>query len=342
MTSSDGTRRKTGAFLLLIVLAILAFTVLRPFLLAAVGGLLLAYIFYPVYNSLSKKISNKTLAASIMVIILLIIIIVPLRFLIPILIRQIFGVFTYSQSIDLASIVQVIFPTASDEFLVQMVVAANKVISSAASYSLNWLSNFFINIPNLAIKVLIAGFVFFFALKDQDRLKKLMDEISPLNKASEQAVVEHFKGLTNSIVYGNIIVGIVQGILAGVGFFVFGIPNAFVLTMIAIVLSIIPFIGPALLWIPVTIYLFTQGNGGAAIAYLLYNVFIVSTVDNILRSYIVSRQTKISQMLVFVGMVGGFLVFGMLGLILGPLILAYFMMFLELYRNNKLDAAFND
>jgi predicted PurR-regulated permease PerM len=75
---------------------------------------------------------------------------------------------------------------------------------------------------------------------------------------------------------------------------------------------------------------------------LLYNVFIVSTVDNVLRAYIVSRRTKISQLLMFIGMIGGILLFGILGLILGPLILAYFLMFLELYRNKKLYTAFID
>lgn len=342
MSNSNEVHKKIGLLFILIVLSVLAFFILRPFMIAALGGLLLAYIFYPVYSRIAKRIKNKTLAASIVVLLVAVIAIIPLRFLIPLLIRQIFEIFTYSQSLDMGAIVQAIFPSASKEFLVQMVVTFNSVLSSGASYLLNLLSSFVINIPNLAVKLLICGIVFFFAMRDQEKFKQFVDEISPLSKSSERVVVNHFKGLTNSIIFGNIIVGVIQGILAGIGLFVFGIPNAFVLTILAVVFAIIPFIGPAILWIPITIYLFAQGQPGAAVAYLLYNIFIVSTMDNILRAYIVSRHTKISQILVFVGMIGGVLAFGFLGLILGPLVLAYFQMFIELYRSNKLYSALSD
>jgi len=264
------------------------------------------------------------------------------------LIEQVFSIFTQSQSLDVSKIIEGLFPTASQQFTSQLIVTLNNIVSSSSSVILNWLVRLIFDPQNPTqfilkiINLVIIALAFFFGMRDSDALKQLVADISPLARSKEKVMVQHFKNITDSIVFGQIVVGIAQGILAGIGLFAFGIDNAFVLTLLAILLSIIPFIGPALLWIPITIFLFASGNTGVAVAFLLYNVFIVSTVDNVLRAYIISRKTKISQMLMLIGMIGGVLLFGLLGIILGPLILAYFIMFLELYRNKKLYTAFID
>lgn len=342
MDSSEESKKKIGTFFLLVVLTVLVFFLVKPILLAAIGGLLLAYIFNPLYVRLNNKLSKPTISALLVILIAALIILIPLWFVTPILVQQIFNIFTASQGIDFSAIVKAVFPTSSDVFLKQMIVTINSIVSSSSSAVLNWLVNLFLNLPSLIFNLVVIAIVFFFSLKDSDKLAKFMTDISPLAASKEKAVVQHFKDITNSIVFGQVIVGIAQGIFAGIGLFAFGIPNAFVLTLLAVFLSIIPFIGPAVLWIPTTITLFAQGNIGIAIGFLLYNIFIVSTVDNVLRVYIISRKTNTSQIMMLAGMIGGVLLFGLLGLILGPLILAYFMMFVELYRDNKLYTAFID
>lgn len=342
MESSDENRKKIGTFFLLAVLAILVFFLLKPILLAAIGGLLLAYVFNPLYVRFNSWLGKKNLAAFLVVTVVALIILIPLWFVTPILVEQVFAIFTQSQAIDFSVIIKALFPTASDAFLTQMIVTINSIISSSSSAVLNWLVNIFLNLPRLIFNLVIIAIVFFFSLRDSDVLAKFIADVSPLSSSKEKVMVQHFKDITNAIVFGQVIVGIAQGIFAGIGLFAFGIPNAFFLTLLAIFLSIIPFIGPAVLWIPTTIALFAEGSTGIAIGYLLYNVFIVSTVDNVLRVYIISRKTNTSQIMMLIGMIGGALLFGLLGLILGPLILAYFMMFLDLYRNKKLYTAFID
>ena len=97
-------------------------------------------------------------------------------------------------------------------------------------------------------------------MRDSDKLINFVKGISPLNDAKEKIVVKHFKDMTGAVIYGWVVVGIIQGILAGVGFFLFGIKSALVLTIVAIFLSIIPFLGPAFVWVPVSIFLLMQGN----------------------------------------------------------------------------------
>ena len=161
------------------------------------------------------------------------------------------------------------------------------------------------NIPSILLDFFITGFIFFYATRDSDKLVEFAKSISPLNEAKEKIVVKKFEDMTGAIVYGWIIVGIIQGVLAGIGLFIFGVKSALILTLFAIFLSIIPFLGPAFIWVPVSIYLLTTGNVQIVIGYVLYNLLIVSLIDNILRSYIISKRTNVSPAVVLVGIIGG-------------------------------------
>jgi predicted PurR-regulated permease PerM len=178
-------------------------------------------------------------------------------------------------------------------------------------------------------------------LKEEETLREFVSGLSPLNKTHEKTLIKQFSDITKTLIYGQFVIGLVQGIFAGIGFFVFKVPNALVLTVAAIVFSLIPVIGPSPVYIPVAIIMLLSGNPVIAIIFLIYNILVVSTVDNILRINLISRKTKMSQVIVLIGMIGGLFIFGVLGLILGPLILAYFITFLEAYKNRTLASLFS-
>jgi len=177
-------------------------------------------------------------------------------------------------------------------------------------------------------------------LRDSDKLKEFIKGISPITRSREKILVKNFKEITYSIVYGNVIVGIVQGIVCGIGFWIFGIKNAIALSAIAIFLAILPVAGVFIIWIPIAIYLFAQGNIPLAATFVLYNVLIVSNVDNLLRAYIVSKSSNLSTLFALISSIGGLFAFGVIGLILGPLIFAYFIILLDLYREKNLLSLF--
>jgi len=340
MEFTDKDFRRLAVLFLLLALAILVFVLIRPIVLSILAGLILAYALFPVYKIISKKIKNKTLAASLVCLLVIILIVVPIYFIAPIMIDQIFELFKYSQTLNIQGFIRSVFPSAQEPFIVQMTTTFGSLSSQISSASLNFLVSFLLEIPTLLFHLVIVAFVFFYALRDSDRLANFMDALSPLNKVQEKKLVQQFKGITNSVVYGQILVGLVQGITAGIGFFVFGIPNALLLTVFAVVLSVIPILGPFLVWIPVVIYLFIKGSTTLGIIFLIYNITIVSNIDNLLRLYLVSRKTNLSQVIVLIGMVGGLFIFGIIGLILGPLILAYFITFLNAYKENTLSSLF--
>lgn len=325
---------------LVLGLSVLVFLLLMPIMLSIIGGLILAYTFFPIYKRLVKRIKSKNLSATIVSIIAIILIAVPLYFVTPFMINQIFELFQAAQKIDFKSIILAAFPSAPDTFVVQMIAVLNNIVSKVTSSILNALLNFLIELPTFLLNFIIILFVFFFTLRDSDKLGNFVSGLSPLNKTQEKKIVQQFKDITNSVVYGQIVTGIVQGLIAGIGLFIFGVPNALVLTFIAIILSIIPVLGPSFVWIPATIYVFLQGNTPRGIVYLLYNLFLVSYIDNFLRIYILSKKARLSQVNALIGMIGGLFFFGILGLVLGPLLIAYFVTFLQAYRENTLSGLF--
>ncbi|MEK6844031.1 MAG: AI-2E family transporter [Nanoarchaeota archaeon] len=340
MDFNDKDIRKISLLILILVLAVLVFILVKPILLSILGGLILAYTFFPLYKVVLNKIKAKNTAASIISVFVILLIIIPLYFLAPLMINQVFEVFQYAKTVNSQNFIKGLFPSAPESFIVQLTVTADNIISKISSGVLNYLINFLLEIPTILFNLIIVAFVFFFALRDGDKLSEFFSALSPLEKSQEKKLVQQFKDITNSVVYGQIMIGLVQGIIAGLGFFIFGIPNALILTLLAVVLSIIPLIGPFILWGPAVIFLFLKGNTVATTTYLIYNVFIVSTIDNILRIYLLTKKTKLSQAIVLIGMIGGLFIFGVLGLIIGPLLLAYFLTFLEAYKDKNFSSLF--
>ena len=156
----------------------------------------------------------------------------------------------------------------------------------------------------------------------------------PFSKDVENKLFQQTEGITYSVLYGQVVIGILQGIIAGLGFFIFGVSNALLLTLFACLAGIFPIIGTTIVWIPVAIYLFVGGNLLAGTGVAIFGA-VASVIDNILKPMIVSQRTTMPTSVALIGMVGGLFLFGILGFILGPLILAYLLIILDLYRNKK-------
>jgi len=332
--------KRISLILLVVFLGILVFLIIRPVILSIIAGLVLAYIFVPVYNWTVKYVKSKTLAASLISILALAIIIVPLWFAVPAMIDQVFEVFQFTQEINVQGFIKDILPGVSEAITTQIVITLNSALNGMTSSILNGLVSFLLDFPRKALHMVLIAFVFFFALRDKEELKEFAAGLSPLNKNQEKALVKQFKDITESIIHGQIIIGLLQGIFAGIGFLVFGINNALLLTALAIILSIIPVIGPSIIYLPIFLYLLATASPITAIGFLLYNVLIVSSIDNILRAQIVAMRTNLSQVVVLIGMIGGLFIFGILGILLGPLILAYFLTILKAYKERNLSSLF--
>jgi len=157
----------------------------------------------------------------------------------------------------------------------------------------------------------------------------------PFSKEIENKIFEYSNGITSSVLYGQILVGILQGISVGLGLYLFNVPNALFLTLVAVVFGILPIIGTTIVWLPAAIYvLITQGSL-SAIGVSIFGL-ISNFLGDFLRPVIVAKRTQINAGLMFIGMMGGIFFFGMLGTVLGPLIIGYLLIVLEIYRNKRM------
>jgi len=164
--------------------------------------------------------------------------------------------------------------------------------------------------------------------------RKVLDRIlwyMPLPAEDEERMIGKFVSVSRATLKGTIVVGVVQGTLAGLAFAVVGVEGALFWGTIMTVLSIIPGIGSALVWIPATIYLFVAGQTIAAIGLAAWCAAVVSSVDNVLRPWLVGRDTQMPDLLVFLGTIGGLLLFGAVGFIIGPIVAALFLAVWEIY-----------
>jgi predicted PurR-regulated permease PerM len=327
-------------YVLIIGLFILAGIILYPIAYSIIWGILFAYICYPVHKWISKKIKNKFLSALFVCVGFFLIIITIGGVIIGAVFRQGVNFFLFMQKTNFVDIIKQILPN----FLSSSPISEN-VISSINSYITNFIAtyiNYFTqmlsSLPSLIIKLAVVIFTFFFALKDGKEAIEYLKTLSPFKKETEDKFFNKLKDVTNSVLIGQIIVGIIQGLMAGIGYYIFGVPNIALLTIATCITAIIPIFGAWLIWVPVDIYLFSSGDTTSAFGLLIYGLFLVSIIDNVLRSLIVSRRTKINTGIVTIGMLGGLFVFGFLGLLIGPLILAYVLLVIELYRKNN----FND
>lgn len=341
MELNEKAIKEISAIAIIILFAILVFFTIRPVLFAVLWGLIFGYIFLPVYRRINKYVRNRTAAASITLFIAILIIAIPLWIITPLLTQQVFEVYRSSQNLNVYGLVHQIFPTASPQFSSQLAGTINTVISKVTSAVMSSMVNVFTNFLNILMNIGIMGFVFFFTLRDNEKLKEFILRISPINRLKQKQLAKGFSDITYSTIYGRIVVGVVQGIFAGVGFWLFGVHNTLVLSVIAVFLAVLPFVGVFLLWIPLAIFMLLAGNIGTAIAFILYNAIIVSNIDNLLLSLIIAKKTNLSTPFALISSIGGLLLFGIIGLILGPLIFAYFLILMDWYKENNLLSLFS-
>ena len=338
----EQTFKRLSIFFVLAILAVLSIIILWPISSAIITGLVLAYILSPVYKKVKFVVKEKTVSALIIIMLVLALIVIPLWFLFPIIVRQLFDVYLFLQKINFFKLISSLFPSlASTSISQDFALSLNKFVSSAASVILSGASSIIFNLPSIALKVVVVFFVFFFGMRDAELLGRYILSLSPFSKQTESELTQKFKDITNSVIFGHIIVGVLQGILTGIGLFALGVPQALVLTVIAIFASVIPILGSWLVWIPASIYLFISVSHVSGIVLFLYGAIFISWIDNIIKPYIISRKTHLSSGVVLVGMIGGLIVFGLLGLIVGPLILAYLLLILDAYRNNRFPSLFS-
>jgi predicted PurR-regulated permease PerM len=184
----------------------------------------------------------------------------------------------------------------------------------------------------LAFTVML--FILFFIIRDGRAIARLGAALVPLEAERREELAVRLADVTRAVVRGTVLTSMVQGLLLGIGFAIVGLPAPVVFGVMAAVLSVVPFGGTALVWVPALIYMLVQGHYGQAIGVAVVGV-IVSSVDNFLKPILISGRSPLPTLAVFIGVLGGLAAFGLIGLFLGPIVIALVLALIDFAREKR-------
>ena len=176
--------------------------------------------------------------------------------------------------------------------------------------------------------------VTYFLLKDGDRLVTYIIDLSPLPTDQEKTLIEKFKEMAWAILVVNGISGLIQGGVGGLTFWIFGFQSAFLWGVIMGLLAFLPLVGVGVVFLPTAVYLFVKGRIAVSIFFLVLYIVMSGVVEYIIKPKLVGRRVRMHPLLVFFAIIGGLKLFGILGIIYGPLIITGFLTMAEIYRTN--------
>ncbi|MBU4493488.1 MAG: AI-2E family transporter [Nanoarchaeota archaeon] len=323
----------------------MVFLVIKPFIIAILTSIIISYIFYPLYKWINKKTKRKNLSAVIVTILIITLIITPILFIANSLTREVMVVYTNSkQRIEEGNIIDtepgsILWKLNS--FLVN--IAEKPQISSSLDSITNSiissLSNFIFTIPKRILSFFVMIFLIFFMLRDGELMVKKIKYLIPLKNHYQNKIVKRFGSVTRAVVYGHFITALIQGMVGVLGLYIFGIKSPLVWGGIMMVACMIPFIGAPVVWFPLGVLKLIEGlttnttsTTLRGIGLLVYGFFIVASIDNLIKPKIIGDKAKIHPTIILLGVLGGLTIFGVIGIVIGPLVLSLFLTFAEIYK----------
>ena len=317
-----------------IILMVGCFAILRHFLSALLWAVILSFSTWPIYRRIERAVGGRQgLAAGLMMVLVSAVLIGPLVLL---------GVSLAEDVTALIEIVRQLLsqgPPHPPAWVAKLPVVGSSIhdrwhamAGSGAKLTAeltrhliplrDWALGSAAGLGSGILSLSLSVFVAFFFYRDGAALAQRLKAVFNRVGGQQAPGLIRIAGDTiKGVVYGVIGTALAQGFLAGMGFWIAGVPGALLLGVLTCVLSLIP-LGPPLIWAPAALWLFQNGETGWAVFLALWGVVVVSTVDNVLKPYFISQGSRLPFILVFLGVLGGVMAFGILGVFLGPTLLA--------------------
>jgi len=328
-----------------IAILIMGFLLIKPFLGALAFGLVFGFLLQPLKRrllALSPKRTNLT--ASVVVVIVALALVLPFAFIIQQVADDALLIIDLARDRQGAETAIVGFlegsgvdPAEARQLVSDGVDAAVGVLQDIALAAAT-------QVTNVMASLFIFFFVLYFTVRDGPAMIAGVRRVLPLRDEARDHLIEHTGQATRAIVVGAFLVALLQGAAAGIGWALFGLPAPVFWGFVMTILALIPFLGPFLVMIPAGLIVMLDGDVLRGMLILLYAMFIVGLLDNVVRPYIVGRSSKIHPVVILVGTLGGILFFGPSGLLLGPLLGSLIWPILEIWANDRraLAAAVDD
>lgn len=332
------------AFVLLLLLFISAvfLAMIRQFLMTILLAAIVAGLSRPFYRRLERWFGGRSsLAAGATLLVIFFLVLIPLTGLLGAVTAEAIKV---SQAVRPWIQAKLSQPDAFTDMLKSLpfydlvlpyrdtlFLKAGEMVGRLSSYLINSLSSVTVLTAQFLFMTLILLYTLFFFLVDGERILKSFMCYLPLKQADEERMLDKFTSVTRATLKGVAVIGILQGSLAGAAFAVVGIPSAVFWGSIMSVMSMVPGIGTAIVWVPAAIILAGSGSYGKAVGLALFCALVVGGLDNLLRPRLVGKDTRMHELMIFFGTLGGIMMFGLPGIIIGPIVAALVVTVWEIY-----------
>lgn len=350
--TTNNQYQKIVPFIIFILALFLLYKLVQPVITIILGSILLAYITFPLYKRIAKKIPNKTVSIILSLFIIFIIILIPLSFLVFEITKQgyyfynslsnnvakgkIFGFGCDSAESKICSLLNQAERFSSERL---SAFGFDKQVQKLLPIIEEKITGFILYIPIIIAGIFLALFITYFILKDWESILKQIFDLLPMRKKTVKRLTAEFGNITYTVVYAQLFVALVQGIVGTIGFYIFGVPFPIILGVMMAFFALLPTVGTAIIWVPAALFLILSGylshnywTLAKGIGLFVYGILIISTIDNILLAKIVHKRAKVSQILVIVGVIGGASMFGIIGIFIGPILLPLLITYFETFK----------
>jgi predicted PurR-regulated permease PerM len=332
----------------LLCFLVLILCIFWTYISSIILALIISGVLYPVYFWVNRFFKGReSLASLVMSFLILLVLIIPAGWFVGTLSNEAFDFYNRTSSaVSLKGIQQTL---ESDAIWAQRIRKIAKMTGVTFSpktaqelstyvgktvglFLYKQISSTASNLINLLVHFFLMMMIIYYLLRDGMRLKEYLIGLIPVPRDQLEKIVKKFHEMGKTLIVGNGLCGIIQGILGGFGFFIFGLHSPFLWGTVIAFMAFLPVIGASVVFIPATVILMAQGQIAIGISYLIYNVFYSSVIEYIIKPRLIGKGMQMNSILVFIGIIGGIKLFGIMGIIYGPLIITIFLTLAEIYR----------
>ena len=329
---------------LLVIFGALSIAILFKFLIVLALAYVCALLVSPIQIRMRDYLAKRRLfsrgasaiSSFITVLLLVVLIITPFSLIMGNILADAQGFYTKvaegtpgTLSMKIERTIQPYFPNLD--------IKVNEIAKGISEFAVKNIGSFFSGTFDIVLKLFLFLITLFYFLKDRELFANLYKRMTPLKDSDDDRIFASLKRASQSILIGSLVVAVTQGLVTGIGFIIFGVPNPFFWGAVAGLFALVPGVGPALIWVPATIYLYITGDAGsiAWIGQLVWGVTAVGLIDNFLGPLVINKGVQIHPLFILLSVIGGIALFGPEGFIFGPLVLSIFVAIIDVWKTRE-------
>ena len=331
-------------FLLAIIVALFLkfYTIIDSFLPAIAASCVLAYLFSPVYEYFLKRTGKRSFSALAVIFINFALVLVPMVIIGIAVQRQVQFILRLDMLDYVRAVLEKLDSVLSERFEIQFLDRyINELVAPLMTAGQETLQQFvprmIMSVTQFVLTVFIIFFLMYYLLLNSKSVIRVIRYYGPLNDANMTTLLREMGKDTRTLILGQFFIAVIQGSLTAIGFLMFGVPAVILWGLVAVLASFLPVLGAGLVWFPACLYLFSQDEYFRAAGLLIWGGTIVSAADNLIRPKLVSMMGEIHPVTVLLGVLIGIKEWGLIGIVLGPLIISILITLIKMFREQFLD-----